>query len=307
MGDSRAEDRKEYDHYLVLSDEPLLVGNLINDIKKRLKIDESFDFDSCSIQEYEYPQIINKIFTAPFVSPKRMMVLRNIEKKTIEELKEFATMLGRVPDSCCLVMVYLNDKKYTSKQLAENFKKICKIFPQAHVVELLPDSNTIYRWIMKKMENLGLKDRHEIANYLVEEFSDDISGLKNELQKIENYLYQARQLGLYELKDISHGLTDYDIYSVANNFFQRRRESIVQLISLQSYLRKPVVLVDALGKVLCNYQKKFKIEKVIRQISDDLFYIDKRAKSGSDFVELLMEVFFIKNLGYTCKGVIYGK
>ena len=113
-----------HNHYFLISDEPLLVNNTINEIKQALKIDESFDFENCSIQEYEYSDIINKILTAPFVSSKRMLVLKNIEKESINNLKEFARMLYHVPSSSCLVMVYQMDKKRIQNRPAENYKKI---------------------------------------------------------------------------------------------------------------------------------------------------------------------------------------
>ncbi len=296
-----------YNHYLILSDEQILIDNMINDIKKTLKINESFDFETCSIQEYDYPDIINKIFTSPFVSPKRMLVLKNIEKKKITELQEFANMFKIVPKSCCLIMVYYADKKLSQKKVSEEFKKVCDVFPDAHSVVLMPDDTTVYRWIMKKMGAIGLKDRPEIIDYLMEEFSDDISGMKNEIQKIENYLYQTRQMGLSELKDISQGLTDYDVYLVANSFFQRKSETINQFLKIQPYLKSPMLLIDALAKVLCNYVKKSRNEKTIRYIIAELSRIDNQVKTGSDFVELNLEIFFIKNLGGLNKGAMYGK
>lgn len=282
-------------HYLIFSDETLLINNKINEIKSSLKIDESFDFETLSFQDYDYSNIITKIFTPPFVSQKRLVVLRNIEKISQDELKEFSNLLLQVPDSCCLVMIYQPEE--ADKKAIENFKRICEIFPKAQPVELMPDDTTIHRWIMKKMQILGLKDRQDIVDYLMEEFSDDITGLKNEIQKIENYFFQTRQMGLNELKDISQGLTDCDVYHIANNFFQRRAEIIPQLIKTESYLKTPMILIDALGRALCNYAKKSKDEKLIRYITSELSRIDNRLKTGSDFVELNLEIFFIKNLG----------
>ncbi|MEO0123132.1 MAG: DNA polymerase III subunit delta [candidate division WOR-3 bacterium] len=309
MIDTENKDTKNniYNHYLIMSDEQILIDNMINDIKKALKINESFDFETCSIQEYDYSDIINKIFTSPFVSPKRMLVLKNIEKKKISELQEFADMLKNVPKSCCLIMVYYADKKLSRKRVSEDFKKVCEVFPDAHFVVLMPDDTTVYRWIMKKMEAIGLKDRHEIIDYLMEEFSDDVSGMKNEIQKIENYLFQKKQMGLSELKDISQGLTEYDIYRVANSFFQRKAETIKQFLKIQPYLKSPLVLIDALSRVLCNYAKKSKNDKTIQHITAELSRIDNRVKTGSDFAELNLEIFFIKNLGGLNKGAMYGK
>ncbi|MGB9721692.1 MAG: DNA polymerase III subunit delta [bacterium] len=295
-----------YNHYFLLSEEPLLINNTINDLKRALNIDESFDFESCSIQEHEYPDIINKIITAPFASSKRMVVLKNIEKENYSNLKEFATMLGRVPPSTCLVMVYQIDRKGRQNRGGEDYKKILELFPDARFVTLAPDETTIYKWIAKKMESLGLKGCSEIINYLKEEFSDDITGMKNEIQKIENYLCQAKQLGLGEVKEISRGLTDYDAYRMANDFFQHRSETVEEFIELKPYIRSPAIVIDALGRVLRNHAVKSD-DRSFRYLAAELLRIDGRLKSGSDFTDTMLEIFLVKNLGVLGKGVIYGK
>ncbi|MCX7995184.1 MAG: hypothetical protein N3A65_05390 [candidate division WOR-3 bacterium] len=285
-----------HNHYLILSEESVLINNKINDIKKRLNVDENFDFEICSITECEYDDIINKIFTSPFVSQKRIVVIKNIEKKDLNELKEFAQLLPRVPQSCCLIMVYNSEKKQQRMQVLENFKKVCAIFPHAHSITLIPDEGTIYRWISNKLNKMGLGDRPEMVEYLMEEFENDLTGMKNELQKIENYLFQAKKMDLYELRDISQGLTHSNVYNIADNFFHHNPEAIKQFVRSEAYLKNSSLLIGALARALCDYAGKNKNEQWIRRICDELFYLDNRVKRGSDFIELGLEIFFIKNL-----------
>ncbi|MEO0185471.1 MAG: DNA polymerase III subunit delta [candidate division WOR-3 bacterium] len=294
-----------YNHYFLVSEESLLINNAINDIKQALNVDESFDFESCSVQEYEYPDLVNKILTAPFASSRRVVVLKNIEKESHNNLKEFALMLGRVPSSTCLVMVYQMDKKGRHGRGGDDYKKILELFPDAHCVILSPDETTIHKWIVKKMESLGIRGCSDIVNYLKEEFSDDITGLKNEIQKIENYLFQAKQLGLGEVKEISRGLSDYDVYHMANDFFQHRHKAIEQFVELKPYIRTPAIVIDAMGRLLRNHALRSD-DKSFRYLAAELLRIDSRLKTGSDFVDTMLEIFIIKNLGVLSKGVIYG-
>lgn len=295
-----------HNHYFLVSDEPLLLNNTINDIKKVLAIDEAFDFETYSMKENEYSEIINKILTAPFTSAKRILVLRDVEKENYSGLKEFARMLVRIPSSSCLIMVYQIDKKTDYNYRPENYKKVLELFPGAQCVILMPDQATIQRWITKKMESLGFKDKWEIINYLNEEFADDVTGMKNEIQKIENYLYEAKQLGLGEVKDICQGLTDFDAYRLANNFFLYRPETIEQFIGLKPFIKTPLLIIDALGRLLYKYTAKAG-DRPLRYLAAELFRIDNALKTGSHFAELLLEILFIKNLGIFNKGVHYGK
>lgn len=295
-----------HNFYFLVSDEPLLLNNTISDIKNVMNIDEAFDFETCSIKENEYSEIINKILTPPFTSTKRMLVLKDIEKENYADLKEFAHMLVRVPLSTCLIMVYQIDKKNEHSRGTENYKKVLELFPDAQCVMLMPDAVTIQRWITKKMELLGLKDNWGIINYLNEEFADDITGMKNEIQKIENYLYEAKRLGLGEVKDISQGLTDFDAYRLANNFFHHRPETIEELIRLKPFIKSPLPIIDALGRLLYKYTSKAN-DRAFRYLAAELLRIDNSFKTGSHFADLLLEILFIKNLGILNKGAHYGK
>lgn len=292
--------------YFLVSDEPLLLNNTINDIKNALAINEAFDFEICSIKENEYPEIINKILTVPFASLKRMVVLRELEKENFNDLKEFAHMINRIPPSCCLVMVYQIDKKGDYGRRIDSYKKVLELFPNTQYVLLMPDDATIQRWIMKKMESLGLKNDWPIINYLNEEFADDVTGMKNEIQKIENYLYEAKKVGLGDVKNISQGLIDVDAYRLADNFFQHRPETLKQFIGLKQFIKTPLPIIDALGRLLSRYASK-SCEKSFRYLAAELFRIDNFLKTGSHFTDILLEVFFIKNLGMFNKGVHHGK
>ncbi|MEO0136603.1 MAG: DNA polymerase III subunit delta [candidate division WOR-3 bacterium] len=286
-----------YNHYLIISAESVLINNTIEEIKKSLNVDENFDVEICSITEQEYSDIINKIYTAPFVSPKRVVVLKNIEREDLNRLREFARLLPAVPPSCCLIMVYKIEDKQSKKRNLENFKKVCEIFPQAHSVTLIPDEATVYHWILKKLHNMGLKDRPELVAYLMEEFTDDLTGLKNELQKIENYLFQMQEIDIRRMKELAPGLTDDNIYLIANKFFQSNPEALKDFVRAEVYLRTSLPMIGLLARMLCDYATRYRNDMWIRRLGTELAYLDNRAKRGSEFLELNMEIFFIKNLG----------
>ncbi len=295
-----------HNHYLLVSDEPVLIDRAISDIKKKFNIDESFDFDRFSMPDYEFSEIINKLYTPPFVSSKRMLVLKNIEKESANKLREFASLVGRVPATVCLVMVYEIDKRKPQSRSQEGYDRVIEMFPSAHVMMLMLDATTFQRTIRERLERLGIGGQLDIAEYLKEEFFNDITGMESEFQKIENYLFQFKQLGLSEVKDISRGLVDYDAYRVARSFVQRRAEAIELFVALEPFIKTPLMVIDGIARMLRNNALKSS-DRSISRFATELLQIDSRVKAGSDFSEILLEIFFIKNLLFSSKGAIYGK
>ncbi len=302
----RQEELNIHNHYILASEEPCLIERAINDIKKLIGVDESFDADSFSIQDYEYPEIINRIYSPPFVSSRRLIILKDIQDESIARLKEFARMLGNVPSTVCLIMVYEIDKRKIQSRVKENYEKLIELFPRAHARLLVSDPVLTQREIVERLKRLGLGEQPDIVEYLREEFKNDITGMENEFQKIENYVFQAKQLGIADVKDISRGLTDYDAYTVARSFMQRRVDTIELFVALKPYIKTPLVVIDAIARMLRNSAMKF-FDRSFSRLASELLQIDSKLKSGSDFADILVEIFFVKNLSVTGKGVAYGK
>jgi hypothetical protein len=151
-----------------------------------------------------------------------------------------------------------------------------------------------------------------MVDYLEEEFGNDITGLKNEFEKIENYLHEVGSIDPANMKDLAKGLCDYDRYQVVNTLLDGRREALHKYEELQPYLPSNAVLVDAFTRGMVSRArgkgKSIQVSKTaLQDVLGQLIGIDKKIKTGSIFTRLSMELFILHNAGTFRNGASYGR
>lgn len=296
-----------YNQYLLIGDEPLLIDNSITAIKDALKINESFDLDTYSIAETPVEEIVEKFYLFAFASSKRLLVVKNLEEIDNKELQHFAELINRSSSSNCIIMTYKIDKENKSKKYDAVYKKIMSMFNNTRCVTFLEGKELIHKWIVKTINRRKLNLSSSIIHYLENEFKNDITGLKNEFEKIENYLCEAKQMGNKEIADLAKGLCDFDKYQMVNTFLQGRQESLSQFEELKPYLHSYAELVDALIRSLISQIRVIKGDFNMADFLDEILRIDRKVKTSSYFSELFLELFLLKNYCLLKRGVGYGR
>jgi DNA polymerase III delta subunit len=296
-----------YNQYLLIGDEPLLIDNAVAAIKDAVAVDQAFDLDVCSISDTPPEDIAGRLFTMPFSSSRRVIVVKNIEELDKSEVLRFSKMIGRSPASACLVMTYLREKQNAGKRAKSAFDNAPGIFPEAQYVYLIPDKEQVRKWIANKMRRLKVELPEAMARFLEEEFSNDITALKCEFDKIENYLYEAKQLKSDAIRELARGLSDYDKYRMASIFMQGRTEALVQFEEIRPYVQSLAEIVDSLTRAVNHYSQSRCDGRIARSMLDDIAMIDGKVKTGSSLTDVMLELFMVKNLALLKKGVTYGR
>ncbi len=299
---------KIHNQYLLIGDEPLLIDKAVESIKKALKVNESFDYDTFVVSETAIEDIMSKLYITPFASKRRIVVVKNLEELDSNMLASFAETINSTTSQNCLIMTY-RSKKDNRKTDAVN-KKIVDLFEKAHYITFHPDKKRIRKWIASKIRRDNLNLSPSIITYLEDEFNNDITGLKNEFEKIENYLREAKTLDTDGVKDLAQGLCDFNKYQMVDTFLNGGRDTIRRFEELSPYLRSYAEIVYALTTALIYHTKRKRNafeQKTIANILDEISEIDRNIKRSSYFANLRLELFFLKNAPLFKKGAIYGR
>lgn len=299
-----------YNQYLLISDEPLLIEGAVKNIKGVLKVNESFDLDSFSISETSVEDIISKLYVTPFTSERRLIIVKNLEEMDNRALVDFAEDINMTSSQNCLVMTYTVKKHY--RKYPNAYKKISGQFKKAKCVTFQADKARIHKWITAKVQRDHLNFSPSVIRYLEDEFANDITGLKNEFEKIENYLHETNEIDTDNLRNIAKGLCDFNKYQVVDTFLKGGKETIRLFEELRPYLRSYAEIVDALtrGLVFYTQQKKGapKPNRItVANLLDEIVAIDQKVKKSSYFTNVMLELFFLKNADLYRKGVIHGR
>jgi len=296
-----------YDQYLLVGDEPLLIENSISAIKEALKIDESFDLDVYSLSETPVEEITEKLYLVPFASAKRLLIVKDLEEIDEREIKQFASYLNKAPFLNCLIIVFKLEKDSRGRKHDNIYSKLGDIFKNGHIVSYDGEKEFMHKWIVAIADRKKLNLSKSIIDYLENEFKNDVTGLKNEFDKIENYLYEAKQLGIHEMKDLGRGLCDFDKYQMVNAFLQGKQEALSQFEELKPYLQSYAEIVDALIRGTI-YRTRFENEELdLKGFVEGIQNIDRKVKASSYFDDLYIELFFIRNMMSSSKGGVHGR
>ena len=296
--------------YLLLSDEGLLLDGAIKTLKDGLVVNEAFDLEVFSISEAAFEDIVARFYVTPFASNRRLVIIKNLEELGKKDFTAFAESMKKIHSANCLVMSYLAEKDYTRRDYT--YDQIVDMFPNAECVKFIPDEKLIHTWIMRKLNRDNLKLSSSIISYLEDEFQNDITGLKNEFEKIENYLYEAQNLYQDGIEDLSQGLPDFNKYRLVEEFLAGKTETLARFEELNPYLDSYPEIIYALTMGLARVfgvdKKVSKTQDVLfGEILNDVIAIDRKIKRGSNFVHLALELFLLKRVSLFSRGVGYGR
>jgi DNA polymerase III delta subunit len=291
--------------YILIGDEPLLIDNAIAAIKDALKIDNPFDYESVSLPDTSVEEILPKLFVGSFLSARRLFVFRNLEELGDREIKEWHEAFNHQPLPNCVVLTHVSDKENQWRKY--DAEKIASLYPSAQCVTFVLDKTRVREWIVRRDKRSGLGLSPGMIEYLEDEFESDITGLKNELEKIENFLAERKSLSAEEMKTLTSGLWDFDKYKFVNSFFYGGKDTLRQFEDSRPYIGSYAETVFILGRRLVKNAARYRDGAGISDMLDSLLTMDRKVKTSSLFMDMYLGIFLTKKWGMFKKGAAYGK
>jgi DNA polymerase III delta subunit len=294
--------------YILIGAEPLIMEKTIEHIEQNLHIDRTFDYETFSLAETPIEEVLSKVYSTAFSSSRRLIVAKNLEELDTASLTEFADTINEVKTGNCLVMLYRLSKD--EKKVRSVEKKLEGLFVNARCVTYRSDKNQVRNWIEAKVRKDNLPLSTAMMRYLEDEFSNDITGLKNEFDKIENYLSETSSISTSHIQDLAKGLCDFNAYQMIDSFLKGNANAVTLFVELQPYIRAYPEIVGALTwRIMYNAQHAYSVLRtgtMLRRLLHEVADLDKSVKTGSLFVQTKLELFFLKNARVFKKGAVYG-
>ncbi|WFA09528.1 DNA polymerase III subunit delta [Tissierella sp. Yu-01] len=136
--------------------------------------------------------LINSCETLPFMSPKKIVVLKDISQffdKEENNSKEMYDYLGNLGDHLCLILLDENNELKKTSKVYKYYKKINKVVEFDKL-----KGKDLSQWVEKIVKGNNLRISNSNINYLIQNspyFSKNITttlyDLENELRKIISY------------------------------------------------------------------------------------------------------------------------
>lgn len=293
--------------YLLVGDEPLLMENAVTAIKEALGIKAELDLEIHSAAELNLEEIVPRLYMNSLLASRRLFVIKNLEELDEGELKNLAAAAGTGSLPNCLIMMYRSQKE--DNNFTRTATRVAGFFPQTECVVFAPEKHKVREWITRRSQRQQMGLTPQMISYLEEEFETDVTGLKNELDKIENYLYEHKSLTPADIHDLAVGAGALNPMRFTDDFFRGQASTLRNFEDCRLYLEKNDYpgLVYGLAWRLLKLADRFRDRAAIVSLLDELLTLDRKIKTGSWFIDVYFELLLEQKWQLFGKGDGYGQ
>ena len=234
------------------------------------------------IHRYEEKEILdniniffNSVLTKSFFDSEKLIIINRATDKirtTIEDLIE------KSPEGIQIILNSKNlEKKSTLRKLFEKKKSIV-------CVPFYEDNNqTLNSIISLFFRNKKIPISQQLINVLIERSRGDRKNLNNELEKIENFSLNKKNLNIDEVIKLTNLADNYSASELVDHSLAKNTRKTVTILSENNYsdedniivIRTLLAKLKRLVKIYEFVDEKYNIEQAISMCKPPIFWKDK--------------------------------
>jgi DNA polymerase-3 subunit delta len=166
-----------------------------------------FNFDVFYGSEVNAGRVIDVASSFPNRAPHRVLLLRDVQKMSPGDLEALARYAKR-PNRTTYLIMTMRDKESRKKGI-EALRK------SATYVECRPlYENHVVPWIQKHIKRMGISMTGPAAQLLASEVGASIPLLRSEIEKIQIYLGERREITADDVQTVAGFRKEYSIFSL---------------------------------------------------------------------------------------------
>ncbi|MBA7481964.1 putative protein YqeN [subsurface metagenome] len=257
--------KKIADCYFFCGEEDYLKQEAILLLKKMLIEPQAqdFDFGLFYAEDTSAREAISLAETYPFMSKKRLVVVKDIDKFTESELKEIIKYLKNPASSTCLVLVSAKVKREAlDRAVYKTISSLCETV----IFWRLFDSE-ILGWIKNKISREKKSISPEATHYLFVEVGNNLLDLSGEIEKLLIYTKDRKEVTLDDVEQLIGRSMSDSVFDLLRAVTQKNlTHSLEILAKLTETGEKPVGILVRIAKRIRQiiYAKELLDQKVGR-------------------------------------------
>ena len=265
---------KEKNFFLLYGNNQGLINETIQDTLKPKLSKNIFNYDEIEVLrdvDHFKENLINKSF---FENEKLVIINRVSDKfyKIIEEL------ISRNIEELSIILVASSlDKKSKIRNFFEkDTKTLCIPFYE-------DNSQTLSNITQKFMREKNINISQQIINVIVERVKGDRINLKNELQKIESFSKNKKNINIDDILKITNLSENYDISELVDSCLAKNKRKMIKILNENNFgsedciliLRIFLIKLKRLLKLHLELDNKKNIDSAISSYKPTIFWKEK--------------------------------
>ena len=260
----------------------LIYGNNTGLIKEIIQ--DKFETElSKNVFRYEESEILKDLdhfnqtlYNRSFFETEKLIIINRVSDKIFNIIQDVVSK--NIDDLYLILQSGPLDKKSKLRNFFEKEKKIISI----PVYE--DNFQTLNSIVFKFMREKNLSISQQIVNIIVERASGDRINLKNELDKIENYILSKKNVSVEDILKITNLSENYSISELVDNCLSKNKMKIIKILKENNFnsedciiiLRTFLIKLKRLIKLHQELETSNKgIETVVSSFKPPIFWKDK--------------------------------
>jgi len=273
--------------YLFHSTDDFLLYETLTSIREKNPDSDAFNFDVFDIKSPDFnatiEQIIDVMNTLPFLSSRRAVVIRNLQKLPKKDIKKLEGYLTDPSETTLLVMLCEGKAPKLFDASASRALKLIS-------VNLLDQD--IPLWVKDRAKEKGLRFTDKAVDYLICYAGSDPGRLYSEIEKFAS-LNTSEVIDVRDIKGVVYAGAEYDAFDIINALGKKNIREVFRIFENVNKNTDPQMLLGALNWQYAGMYSRSqkKDEGKFRKIFSLLHEADIANKTSCQFV---LEDLFVK-------------
>jgi DNA polymerase-3 subunit delta len=263
-----------YKFYLFYGDNEGLKEESIKNLFEKNYPDKIYRYEEKEILDNTI-HFFNTILTKSFFDNEKLIIINRTTDKVKEIIEE---LIVKNPEE---IQIVLNSKNLEKKS------SLRKIFEKEKSIICVPfyddNSQTLNSIISLFFRNRKIPISQQLINVLIERCRGDRKNLNNELEKIENYSLNRKNLNLQEIIKLTNLADNYSASELVDHSLAKNTRKTVSILNENNYsdedniiiIRTLLAKLKRLIKIYELVDKKNDIEQAISSCKPPIFWKDK--------------------------------
>ena len=272
--------------YLLHGEEPYFIDVLCSEIRNHA-IDEDFkDFNETIVygKDVSSGSIISFLKEYPMMYERRLVIVR--EAQDLKDIEDLCHYFDELTDSSILVLAYKYKKLDSRKKLFKSCSKIGVVF----LSEKLRDYQ-LKDWILAIVKSSDFAITPKAAALLAEFLGNDLSRIKNELDKLSILLEKGSTINEIHIEENIGVSKDYNVFELCNAVSENdfiKSMKIIRYFELNPKSGPLVVVISSLFNLFIQFMKiHFSPNKTAVYLAKELkihaFFVEKLVSNSKNF------------------------
>jgi len=263
-----------YKLYLFYGDNDGLKEEIIKNLFKKNYLNKIYRYDEKDILDNS-ANFFNTILTKSFFDNKKLIIINRATDRIKDTMEE---LINKNPEDIQFILNSKNlEKKSTLRKLFEKEKLII-------CVPFYEDNNqTLNSIISLFFRNKKIPISQQLINVLIERSRGDRKNLNNELEKIDNFSLNKKNLNIEEIVKLTNLADNYSASELVDHSLAKNTKKTVTILNENNYsdedniiiIRTLLTKLKRLVKIYELVDEKNNIEQAISAYKPTIFWKDK--------------------------------